>query len=951
MRLPEFPGLTYEAVLGEDPFGWNLAARNAAGKSVAVKVFKAQATHDRFFVESLRFLKESGTSLRGIVPLHDYQLPAPGSPAACVTPLYGWRGKDDPAWQISSLARVREWLSPEQCRSVIRDLAEALSGLHRARQIHAGIRPDAIFLAGNEKGGQTVYLGEFGQGFMTGVQFLEAGEVLFYSAPEQLQSGEKPALHGMRWDIYAFGVVAFELLTGHLPRLDRLRRHYREHPDWLDTAVAITFGELSEVSRFFIDHLANEAAVEWPESTSAAVPAHLRELIGACLLSQPEDRPASMVEVAERLRQVEAPVLSTPAAAAPRPEPAKPASAAKTAPLGKSEAVKAAAKPTILNENVAPADADRAQPLAAANSASPAVPAAKPESVFESVLGLDPTPDRVSRPRPGFLEALRTRPVLRWQISTIAAVTTSLVLTGFAFVNYLEARSAKQKIETDLARERQTTYRQQAATYTRMQSVESEKQKLTAELNKVADSQSELMGQTKLARQLLRENQESGDRFFEVVIDNRNSDVSEFRAARAGVIEKARHHYERLVETYGDAPDFIVSTANAFFYLGRIYRELGEFRQALDAFSEAERRYAALLEQDGAGKVDFIRNIAISKRALGELSIRSAEYSVARHYFTEASRFWSEARAIDPAIADEAALRIHESSLDIVECEFAMDRADAALDAASSVGVRLTEMQKAHPGDHRVVGALARSFMLVGRVLESRRELDLAREAYQQSSDLYAKAVGLDASVDDYQLGLGNSLARVGLLANDTEKLQGAAEVLGRVVASNPYESIYLKTLADIYGTLALGQRDGGKIAAAVELEKKAITILRPIIESNAAVASDVRFSYAQRLAHLAELLGDSRKFDESRVPLKEAITVLEKLSTSEGSVAEYHRALARTRGLAGFACIKSGDPGEARAHLELAKANWQTYMASHPDDDSAAEAVKWTAEQLSKLQ
>lgn len=948
MRLPEFPGLTYEAVLGEDPFGWNLAARNAAGKSVAVKIFKAQATHDRFFVESLRFLKESGPSLRGIVPLHQYQLPAPGSPAACVTPLYGWRGKDDPAWQISSLARVREWLSPEQCRSVIRELAETLSGLHRARQIHAGVRPDAIFLAGNEKGGQTVYLGEFGQGFMTGVQFLEAGEMLFYSAPEQLQSGEKPGLHGMRWDVYAFGVVAFELLTGHLPRLDRLRRHYREHPDWLDTAVAITFGELSEVSRFFIDHLANEAAVEWPESTPAAVPAPLRELVASCLRNRPEDRPASMVEVADRLRQFETAASTTQAAPTPKSEPAKTPGAAKTAPLGRTDAIQAAAKPAILKDEMAPAEPTPAQPLAAP---APATSVSKPESVFESVLGLEPAPDRASRPRQGFLEALRTRPVLRWQISTIAAVMASLVLTGFAFVNYLEARSAKQKIETDLARERQTTYRQQAATYTRMQSVENEKQKLTAELNKVADSQSELMGQTKLARQLLRENQESGDRFFEVVIDNRNSDVSEFRAARAGVIEQARHHYERLVETYGDAPDFIVSTANAFFYLGRIYRELGEFRQALDAFSEAERRYAALLEQDGAGKVDFIRNIAISKRALGELSIRSAEYSVARHYFTEASRFWSEARAIDPAIADEAALRIHESSLDIVECEFAMDRADAALDAASSVGVRLTEMQKAHPGDHRVVGALARSFMLVGRVLESRRELDLAREAYQQASDLYAKAVGLDASVDDYQLGLGNSLARVGLLANDTEKLQGAAEVLGRVVASNPYESIYLKTLADIYGTLALGQRDGGKIAAAVELEKKAITILRPIIESNAAVASDVRFSYAQRLAHLAELLGDSRKFDESRVPLKEAIAVLEKLSTSEGSVAEYHRALARTRGLAGFACIKSGDPGEARAHLELAKANWQTYMASNPDDDSAAEAVKWTAEQLSKLQ
>ncbi len=937
MRLPQFPGLTYEAILGEDPFGWCFAAKTTAGKAVAVKVFKAQATHDRFLSTSLRFLKEAGISQRGVVPVHDFVNSSPAGLSACITPLYAWKGKDERKWQVSSLDRVREWLTPEQCRAVIREMAETLASLHRVRQVHGGVRPSAVYLAGNEKGGQSVFLGDLGQGFLTGVQFLEAGDLLFYVAPEQLESGDRPEIHGLRWDVYSFGVVAFELLTGRLPRLEQLRIHYREHPDWLDATAAVTFGELSEVSRFFVDHLAYELDVDWPESSLAAVAAPLRELIAACLQRRPEDRPLSMVEVHDRLRQMEAAPAATKAAA-----PTKTA----TAPVAVAAAP--AKQPEPKKEQVR---ASEPRPAAAA-AASVAKPTpAKGESVFESVLGLEPTPDRVLPERPGFLEMLRSRPVLRWQISTMAAVTVSLVLTGFAFVNYLEARHEKQKIAVDLERERQTSYKQQAATYNRMKSVEEEKKTLTAELNKVADSQGELMGQTKLARQLLRENQESGDRFFQVVIDNRNSDVPEFRAARAGVIQEARDHYERLVESYGDAPDFIVSTANAYFYLGRIYRELGEFPQALKAFSEAERRYSALLEEDGAGKVEFVRNIAVSKRALGELSIRSGEFSVARHYFTESSRFWSEARALDPKVADEAALRIHESSLDIVECEFAMDRADAALDAASSVGVRLTELQKSHPGDHRVIGALARSFTLVGRVLESQRKVDLAREAYQQASDLYGKAVELDASVDEYQLGLGNSLARVGLLGNDTEKLKGAAEVLGRVVAAHPFESIYLKTLADIYGVLAVGQRDGGKIAAAVELEKKAITILRPIVESNTAVAPDVRFSYAQRLAHLAELLGDSRKFDESRIPLKEAIALLEKLAGSEGAVAEYHRTLARTRGMAGFACIKSGDTGEARAHLELAKSDWQAYMASNPDDDSAAEAVKWTSEQLAKLQ
>jgi hypothetical protein len=137
----------------------------------------------------------------------------------------------------------------------------------------------------------------------------------------------------------------------------------------------------------------------------------------------------------------------------------------------------------------------------------------------------------------------------------------------------------------------------------------------------------------------------------------------------------------------------------------------------------------------------------------------------------------------------------------------------------------------------------------------------------------------------------------------------------------------------------------------AIDLEAKAISILKPIIDSNRSVAPDVKYSYAQRLAHLAELLGDSGRFDDSRVPLKEAIAVLEEISEGGAAVAEYHRTLARTRGLAGFACMKSGDTGEAKEHLELAKTGWQNYMATNPDDNDAAQAVKWTSEQLESLQ
>lgn len=925
MRFPDLPGYRYEGFLGEDPFGWSFVALHESGKRRAVRVFKAQSTSDWFLYPYFKTLSDPANQLNGVARIHDFVLQSPIALTACATPFYGWKSGEGDAWHISSLKRLGSVLGQDQIREVLVDLAGCLAGLHESGWFHGGVRPSGIFLTGKTGGGQNVHLGGFGQTFMGGLQYLGAGDHLFYAAPEQLAVGDFIEGRGKSWDVYAFGVIAFQLLTGHLPRLDRLRRYAMEQPEWLEAAAALTFGELSETTEAFLKHLGAERTVEWPSAALDHREESIRSVVTQCLQFEPSLRPASMMEVA--------------------------------AALGRSHQ---AVAPVSATRSAEKAVADTKIDSPVLDGAGDAVGVGLDPEVMEEdlllVVGPDFEPTVSPRLAPmRFVAALRTSAVLRWQVVAIAALVAILPLTFFALFYYLDARQAKKQVAAEAAEfqaELQAKVNRQANAFRRDLTREKEqKEQLESVLNDIEGSQNNLLGQAKLARQILRQTQDNGDRFFRLVLENRDTDVPEFREGRAAALIEGRKHYERLVEAYGDAPDFIVSTANALFYLGQIYREMGEFGKSLAAFGEAERRYSALLEEASTSDVEFVKNIAASKSALGSLSIRSAQYSVARHYFTESSRFWTEARARDQTLATEAALHIHENSLAIVECEFAMDRLDAAGDAAMSVGVKLNEMQKADPGNHRIVGALAKSFTLVGRVFEARRDLGTAKNAYQQSSDLYAQAVTLDAAVDEYQLGLGNSLARVGLLSNDTSKLEGAAEVLGRVVASNPYESTYLKTLADIYGALAAGQRDGGKVKNAIALEEKAIAVLRPILAANRTVAPDVKFSYAQRLTHLAELLGDSGKFDESRVPLKDAITVLEEIAGGEGGNAEYLRTLARTRGMAGFASMKIGDKGEAKEHLEIAKTEWQSYMASNPDDDDAAQAVKWTAEQLQNLQ
>lgn len=948
MRLPELPGYQYEDLLGEDPYGWSFVASHESGERRVVKVLKSQATDESFLRRYLKTFNDREFAIEGTVQVFDYGIEGPDSLTAVATPFFGWKSKDK-RWQVTSVKRLRRFFQGDQAVEVVRDLAGSLSNSHYEGVFHGGLRPASIFVTGDSGGFQDVLIGDFGQALVGGLQYLEAGDLMFYVSPEQLANRDLSNGLGFKWDVYAFGVIAFQILTGHLPRLERLQQQCAKHQKAFNAAAAISYGELTPVSEHFLNQLEKEKPVEWPEEASDERGIALRSIIESCLEFDVEDRPDSMVEVNEAICRIgdkaDKDAASKPVALASEPTPAEPAF---IAPPEKAALTVPALESVV--EDKAAKEESRAKSV----EESTALDDSREELPESGVIG-GQLPDRdgegVKRPPDIVGGVVRDRPALIWQITAVVAILCVIPLSILAVKNYQELKSVRAEA-TIKTSELQASVDEQAEAYLMELAQNRENSKhLQSELNEVENSRSRLLGEAKLARQIVRQTQENGDEFFRIVLDNRDTDVPGFREKRAEALISGREHYENLIEVYGDAPDFIISTANAFFYLGRIYREMGEFGKALAVFGEAERRYVALLEDSRTGSVQFMKNLAVAKRALGQLSYKEGKYAIARHYFSESSSYWTEARSMDSNLSNEAGVSIHENSLSVVECEFAIGRRDAALDATRSVGVQLLKFQELDPENDRVIGALAYSFSLAGRIMEAKGETELATEAYQQSADLYAQAVKLNAAVDEYQLGLGNSLARVGLLSRDMDKLKGAVDILGRVVVHNPFEPSYQKTLADVYGVLARDQRDGGRLSNAIEFEQEAISILQPIVRENGLkTPPDVLYSYSLRLAHLAELLGDGGQFDESRQPLGEAINVLEKISERDNSVALYRRALARARGLAGFACLKAGHKAEAKQHLELAKAEWESYVQANPDDTDAEQAVKWTTDQLRGL-
>jgi serine/threonine-protein kinase len=164
---------------------------------------------------------------------------------------------------------------------VLRAVARALDAAHDASIVHRDLKPANVFLARDGQGTLHPKLLDFGVAKLAGVDGSMAGAhktktgipigTPAYMAPEQCRGGEVDA----RTDIYALGILAFELLTGQRPF------HGRGVFDILDAHV--------------------HHAPPSPSSVDPRVPTVLDGPILDMLAKDPKDRPERASVAIERL--------------------------------------------------------------------------------------------------------------------------------------------------------------------------------------------------------------------------------------------------------------------------------------------------------------------------------------------------------------------------------------------------------------------------------------------------------------------------------------------------------------------------------------------------------------------------------------------------------------------------------------------------------------------------
>ncbi|WP_018335710.1 protein kinase domain-containing protein [Actinomycetospora chiangmaiensis] len=250
-------------------------------RPVAVKIMDPSLAQDPVFVR--RFEREARAAARlshpGIVAVHDQGRHADGTIFLVLELVEGGTLRD--------VIREQVRLAPATALTVVEQVLAALSVAHRMGMVHRDVKPENVLVSSTG----ALKVADFGlvaaawDGAADGS--LDTGGstsddlilgTAAYLAPEQVQHGRTDE----RSDVYAAGVVLFELLTG-VP------------PHGGDTALAVAYRHVN------VD-------VPAPSTRAPGIPRALDRLVVAATRRDPDDRldsAAAFLEQARRVRQEE----------------------------------------------------------------------------------------------------------------------------------------------------------------------------------------------------------------------------------------------------------------------------------------------------------------------------------------------------------------------------------------------------------------------------------------------------------------------------------------------------------------------------------------------------------------------------------------------------------------------------------------------------------------------
>jgi len=258
-----------EAAIGEGGMAQVYRARHTlVDRPVAIKIMDARFAKDEQMRE--RFRREAKNAARlahpNIIEIYDYGATDDGCPFMVMELLEGA--------PLSSLI-ARGPIPIPLATSLALQIARGIARAHDFDVLHRDLKPDNIFIVNTPDGRHRVKLLDFGIArSMHDPRLTNRGEIFGtpqYMAPERVTSIDA----GPTADLYAFGIILFEMVTGRLPF------------------------EAQDVTSFLLQHM--NMPPPKPSSIVPAVPRRLEELILKLIEKKPENRPVDAHQVVMEL--------------------------------------------------------------------------------------------------------------------------------------------------------------------------------------------------------------------------------------------------------------------------------------------------------------------------------------------------------------------------------------------------------------------------------------------------------------------------------------------------------------------------------------------------------------------------------------------------------------------------------------------------------------------------
>lgn len=292
MESPHLDVFRERELLGSGPSGAVFRAVKSDGSVKAVKLLDGMAIN-RAVLEKACARLERGGWPKGVLPADEADFRA--RPATRLTACLADQ-QEDGQWHPRSLQHQLDEYPGDRSWPVVVGLADALAGLHDRQVAHGNLKPGNVFF---DDDGEVVLV-DWGLGHMPGIGHLDFTDACLYHPPEQLRSSD--GYHeeeGYRWDVFAFGVIAFRLLTGSFPRCDSTFQ--KVAPPSGETArdgIAADLGKIANA-------LEAQSEMSWPSEPANLLEEAYREVVDACLALDPLARPANGMEIRRLLRKAE----------------------------------------------------------------------------------------------------------------------------------------------------------------------------------------------------------------------------------------------------------------------------------------------------------------------------------------------------------------------------------------------------------------------------------------------------------------------------------------------------------------------------------------------------------------------------------------------------------------------------------------------------------------------